>query len=377
MKRRPNPIAPILAAGLLLAALPAAAQRGRGVAGAVYVATNAAGNAILAFDRLASGRLDPTPQVYPTGGAGTGTGLGNQGGVILSANERHLFAINAGSDEISVFRVDAHGLTWLSNTPSGGQRPISLTQHGRLLYVLSAGGAVGGQDSIAGFFIGSDGALDPIPGSVQPLSAANTDPAQIGFTPDGGVLVVTEKATNTITTFVVGAGGAAGAPHPQPSVGQTPFGFAFGKRGQLLVSEAFGGAVEASAVTVYFVADDGTLEVLDPSAPTTETAACWLAISNDGRFAYTTNTGSGTLSGFTVGFDGTLTLLDGDGVTGDTGAGTAPIDMDFSTDGRSLYTLNAGTGSLAVFRFAGGSGELSALQQVAGLPDGANGLAAR
>jgi len=368
-------LVPTLAAAALLAALPVTAQNGNAVAGAVYVATNAADNAVLAFDRMANGRLDPSPQYFPTDGAGTGGGLGNQGGVVLSGDERHLFVVNAASDEITVFEIEPGGLRWLGNTPSGGQRPVSLTQHDRLLYVLNAGGAVGGADSIAGFRIGTDGSLAPIAGSVQPLSAASTAPAQIGFTPDGGVLVVAEKATNTLTTYVVDADGVAGPPFPQPSEGETPFGFDFGRRGVLLVSEAFGGASDASTVSSYRIADDGTLATIDPTVATTETAACWLVVSNDGRFAYTTNAGSASVSGFAIDLDGHLSLLDADGVTGSTGGG--PIDMEFSTDGRSLYTLNSGSDSLTVFRLPGGKGALIGTQEVSGLPDGSNGLAAR
>jgi len=368
-----RPLLSLLALVFLLA-LPAAGSPPRGVAGAVYVATNGADNAVLAFDRFADGRLDPSPQIFPTDGSGTAAGLGNQGGLVLNDDESLLFVVNAASDEITVFAIEDEGLAWLGNTPSGGQRPISLTQNGPWLYVLNAGGAVGGVDSIAGFEIGDDGSLTAIPDSIQPLSAASTGPAQIGFSADGGVLVVSEKATNLLTTFVVEDGVASG-PFPQASAGTTPFGFAFGKRGQLLVSEAFGGAADASAVSSYQLGSDGLLVAIDPSVPTTETAACWLAISNDGRFAYTTNTGSSSTTGFSISFDGELELLDAGGVSGTTGAG--PIDMDFSTDGRNLYTLNAGGDSLSVLRRVGGQGALAGVQTVAGLPDGANGLAAR
>lgn len=371
---RPTTRSLLLALALLpVAAMPALAAKGE--PGAVYVATNdAAGNAVMAFDRHANGRLDPTPELFPTGGLGTGAGLGNQGGVVLSNDQRFLFVVNAGSDDVSVFRVRPDGLQLLGVTPSGGQRPISIAQRGRLLYVLNAGGAVGGQDSIAGFRI-HRGDLEPIPGSTQPLSAASTGPAQIGFASNRPVLIVTEKATDTLTTFVIDPDGAAGPPLPQPSIGMTPFGFAIDRQDRVFVSEAFGGAPEASTVTSYRIDGDGLLEVLAPSVPTTETAACWVALSKNGRFAYTTNTGSASVSGFAIAADGDLTLLDPDGVTGMTAAG--PIDMDFSVDGRHLYTLNAGDGSLSVFRLKGGRGALKPKQTVSGLPAGANGLAAR
>jgi 6-phosphogluconolactonase (cycloisomerase 2 family) len=364
----------VLAVALLAASAPVLAANGS--PGAVYVATNAAdGNAVMAFARRANGRLDDEPQLFPTGGLGTGTGLGNQGGVVLSSNRRLLFVVNAGSDDVSVFRVRPQGLRLLSVTPSGGERPVSVTQHRRLLYVLNAGGAVGGEDAIAGFRIQPRGQLEFLDGSVQPLSGTSTGPAQVGFSPTGAALIVTEKATHMVTTFLVDDDGVAGPPLPQASIGQTPFGFGVARRDLVLVSEAFGGASGASTVTAYRIDGDGLLEVVAPSVPTTETAACWVAVSKDGRFAYTTNTGSGTVSGFAIDWDGGLTLLDADGVTGMAGAG--PIDMDFSEDGRFLYTLDAGDDSITAFRHRTGSGALKPRQTLAGLPDAANGLAAR
>lgn len=335
----------ILCTGWSLVAAPLAAHE----RGAVYVATNdTAENEVLVFARSQDGRLDCDPRAFSTGGQGTGSGLGNQGGVVLS-NEGHLLlVVNAGSDSISVFEVDSCSLELLSVTPSGGRRPVSVTQHKNLVYVLNAGGAVGASDAIAGFRLSRHGDLDPIAGSIQPLSGANTGPAQIGFDSHGEVLVVTEKATNTLTTYRVDRHGRAGAPNPQPSAGVTPFGFAFGRHDQLFVSEAFGGAAGASTVSSYSVCEDGMLEVLDPVVPTTESAACWVVASKDGRFIYTTNTGSNSISGYEVERDGDLRLLDSDGRTAETGAG--PIDMDFSSDGRNLYTLNGGDGSLSVFR---------------------------
>jgi 6-phosphogluconolactonase len=370
----------LLALSLLPVTLVGLASKARsqehGV-GAVYVATNAAGgNAVLGFARSADGRLDPTPTSHATGGEGTGTGLGNQGGLVLSRDGGLLLVVNAGSDEISVFRRASDGDLELRDVvTSGGTRPISVTLHGHLLYVLNAGGMSGAIDQITGFSVEQDGELVPVPGSTRALSAATVDPAQIGFAPDGRTLVVSEKGTNILTTFSVDASGVAGMPMPQPSAGMTPFGFAFGKRGQLLVSEAFGGAMDASALSAYVLGGDGTLDVIEPSAPTTETAACWVAVSRGGRFAYTTNTGSGSISGFAVAPDGTLELLDSDGATASTGG--APIDLDFFDDGRFLYALDSGTDSLSVFGLSHATGALTFLQEVGGLPDGSNGLGAR
>ncbi len=241
--------------------------------------------------------------------------------------------------------------------------------HGDLLYVLNGGGNGG----IAGFRIGRDGTPSAIPGSIRSLGSAAAGPAQIAFTPDGRVLVVTEKATNTITTYVVGADGVAGQPVTQPSAGQTPFGFNFNRRGDLVVSEAAGGAVGASSASSYRVERDGTLQLVSGAVATTQTAACWIAISPNGSYAFTTNTGSGSVSRLAIGPGATLEL--DDAAAGVTGDGSRPQDAAFTPGGRFLYVRNDG-GSVGAFR-VGSGGELTHIGDFGPLPVGANGLVAR
>jgi 6-phosphogluconolactonase (cycloisomerase 2 family) len=348
------------------------ALRGAGGPGALYTLTNAVGgNAVLAFDRSADGTL-AAPTAYATGGTGTGGGLGNQGAVILSRDGRWLAAVDAGSNEVTLFRVHPRGLSLASRAPSGGVRPISVTLRGNLLYVLNNGSPA----NITGFRVSPSGELAPLAGSTRPLSEPAPNASQVEFSPDGSRLVVTEKATNRLLTYPVGGDGIAGAPSMRASVGQTPFGFGFTQQGLLLVSEAFGGAPDASAVSSYRPAGGLAYEVASASVGTTETAACWIVVSQNGRFAYTTNTGSGTISGYAIAGDGSLTLLDADGRTGVTGAGSGPIDAGISGGGRFLYSLNGANGTISGFA-VGGDGSLSPLATVPGLPAGANGLAVR
>jgi len=367
----------VIASGLLMAfLLPLSAIAGGGPIGAVYTMSNAAeGNSVLAFDRDLVGKLTPAGE-FDTGGLGTGAGLGNQGGVIIDPANRWLFVVNAGSDDISVFAIDEDGLTLVDREPSGGENPISLTYSGNLLYALNAGGAAGGTDEITGFTVGADGTLTPIPGSTQLLSAANTGPAQVSFNTDGDVLVVTEKATSLIDTFTVGSDGVAVPANTFASSGMTPFGFAIGKRDQVFVSEAVGGATDQSSVSSYQLGKDGSLAVISPSVGTTETAACWAIVSHDGRFTYTTNAGSGSISGYRIGFDGSLALLDANGRTGNTGKDSGPLDMAFSNDGRNLYTLNGQSDTIGVFKVKD-KGGLAILNSHIGVPASANGLAVR
>jgi 6-phosphogluconolactonase len=349
---------------------------GRGVEGAVYTMTNApGGNAVLMFHRSSKGLLTPAGS-FPTGGSGTGSGLGNQGALALSEGNRWLFVVNPGSGDISVFRVRPDGLTLVDRHPSGGVLPVSVIVDRRILYVLNADGNIGGRDNISGFIVGHDGSLSPLPGSSRPLSSPSTGPAQVSFTPDGQFLVITEKATNLIDIYRIRQNGLASDVTPNLSEGPTPFGFAFGKRDLLFVSEAAGGASEAGSMSSYEINRDGTLQVVNSAVPTTETAACWVVVTNDGRYAYTTNAGSGSISGYRIAFDGTITLLDLDGRTGVTGDGSGPIDMAISDNGRYLYTLNGGNGTIAAFRI-GSDGSLDPLPGASGIPATANGLAAR
>jgi len=334
--------------------------------GALYTMTNdASGNAVIMFHRTAHGLLVPGG-TFSTGGLGSGSGLGNQGALILSEGGRLLFVVNPGSDEISVFRVQSNGLILVDLVSSGGEIPVSVTVDRDLLYVLNAG-----SEEITGFVVGSDGKLSPLANSTRPLSSVDTNPAQISFSPNGRFLVVTEKDTDTIDTWRVGRDGLAldFLPNTIASAGTTPFGFAFGKRDQLFVSEATTGSISS-----YLLEDNGNLQVLSPAVLTTETAACWVVVTNDGRFAYTTNAASGTVSGYRIAFDGTITLLDVDGVTGNTGNGD--IDMALSNNGRFLFTLNSGDDTISAFRVHA-DGSLSPLPGASGLPTGANGLAAR
>ncbi len=367
-----------LFAGLTLTLLPGSllADDNSWDAGAVYTMDNSTNdNHVLAYRRAANGSLMPAG-IFDTGGLGSGGGLGNQNAVVLSRNGDWLFACNAGSDEISVFAVTPSGLVLADKESSGGRHPVSLALHHNLLYVLNAGGAVGDNDNVTGFIF-AFGKLLQGPNSTRALSADSTGPAQVSFTGDGNTLIVTEKATSVIDTFTVDDNGLLDEHKTFASPVPTPFGFAVGQANRIFVSEANGGAADGSSVSSYEVSDDGDLAGISIGVPTTESAACWVVLTGNQRFAYTSNTGSGTISGFEVGRDGKLQLLNADGVTGTTGgAGSKPIDMAVSRDSLYLYSLNSGTHTMSAFR-VNANGSLQTLPGLSGLPASANGLAAR
>jgi 6-phosphogluconolactonase (cycloisomerase 2 family) len=334
--------------------------------GAVYVLSNqTSGNEVLVFDRSADGSLG-APEGFATGGTGTGGGLGSQGAVVLDDAGRHLYAVNAGSSTITSFRVVGDGLERVDVIASGGTLPTSLTVHGDLLYVLNAGGAGG----ITGFTV-EDGDLEPLAGSSRALSGGATAPAQVSFTPDGRQLVVAERATQRLDLFDVGADGYADGPTAVDSAGVTPFGFGFDNKDHLIVSEAFGGAADSSAVSSYRLTGGG-LDVVSPSVPTTETAACWIAVTQNGKYAYAGNAGTASVTGYRVAPDGSLAILDADGKTASAAAGVT--DLATSRDSRHLYG-RLGNGTVGAWHIAA-DGSLEDLGPVPGLPAGAAGIAA-
>lgn len=363
----------LLVPGLLLAAygLMGHVQReneDHGGAGAVYTMTNdGAGNSVVMFRRFGDGSLARAGE-FRTGGLGSGGGLGNQGSLALSDSERWLFAVNAGSSELSVFAVRNDGLELTDKHHSGGVQPISVTSHGDVVYVLNEASG-----SISGFRVSARGKLSPIPGSMRPLGIAGADPAQIGFHPSGRVLLVTVKNTNQILTFRVDHNGMASPAQVHPSAGMTPFGFEFGKRGQVVISEAAGGVANASSASSYEVMLDGRLRRISAAVPAGGTAACWVTVTRDGRFAFTSNSPSDSISTFRIGFDGSLRLAG----TMAAGAGTRPLDSALSNNSRYLYVLNSGNGTLSGFRVEEDGGLVKLQLAPHSLPGSANGLAAR
>jgi len=339
--------------------------------GAVYVLSNlASGNQVLVYNRSTDGSLSSGGN-YPTAGNGTGAGLGSQGSVILHEKDgnSYLLAVNAGSNDITVFRVNGQSLTWVDKVASHGTLPISITAHEDISYVLNAGGS----GNISGFHINPDGHLTYLENSTKPLSSGDAGPAQIQFNNAGTQLVVTEKNTNRISTYSMFGNGLTSEVITHSSVGTTPFGFGFDNHDQLIVTDAFGGAAGQSAVTSYNLSGTGNLSLIDGPEGTHQTSACWLAITNNGKYCYATNTSSASITGYSI-HDGGLTLLNADGVTGATG--NTPIDIALSNNSKFIYNLNSMSHSITLFKVKE-DGSLDALGTVNGLPVGAVGIAAK
>jgi 6-phosphogluconolactonase len=324
---------------------------------AVYLQTNDADqNEVVAFRREADGTLSPLGS-YATGGRGTGKPhLASQSSIVVSGDR--LLVVNAGSDDVSLFAIAPDGLALLDRVASGGSMPTSVAVHRSNVFVLNAGG----DSNVTGFTLGdtelkSSGDTRALPGA---------DPAQIGFTPDGWSLIVTDRATDALLELPV----AGGEPVRHPSSGATPYGFDFTRNGTLVVTEAFGGTVGAAATSSYAAG----LEPVSKSVANTRSEVCWAAVTKDGRYAFVTNFGDGSISSYAIGADGSLELVDA--VAGSTVLGEKGVrDEALSADGRFLYTLDAD--ARKVFAFAvRDDGRLDPVGDFDGLPATAAGLAA-
>jgi 6-phosphogluconolactonase (cycloisomerase 2 family) len=267
---------------------------------------------------------------------------------------------------VSVFAVDHDSLHLLDTINSHGTRPISIAVHGNLVYVLNAGGT----PNIAGFTLDPKNRLVFLAGSELGLAGGTAaNPAQISFSVDGDVLMVTEKGTQSIDTYTLTNDGYASGPISNPSSGSTPFGFEFTHRNVAVVSEA-----GPNALSSYRTNDNGQLELITASLPNGQQAVCWVVVTNDGRYAYSANAGTGTISSYAVSPEGILTLLDP--VAASTGPGSAPTDAALSPDNRFLYIRDGGQNAVHGFRVEA-DGSLTPIGTAGGVPAGSQGLATR
>ena len=348
--------------------------------GAVYTMTNqVAGNQLAVFARDGQGLLE-FPFFYPTGGMGTGGGLGEQGAIAIDKDGDTLYLVNAGSDTISVFDLSGKQPNLIQVIPSGGMFPNSITVSNKLLYVLNAGGSVGGVDAITGFKVAGSGKLTPLANSTRGLSAESVLPAEVRFSPDNQWLVVTERNGNNIDVFKVRDDGTTSSPTFTPSPVTDTFGFVFDSKGFLVVTQANNG-VPPGSVSSYQILADGTARAITNTLVTgTQLAPCWDAITSNGKYVYTVNTASASVTGIELdSHTGTLTLLNpvGGGLAGLLPPGSGPTDIAVLGND-VLYVNVGGTGQLAAFSIRkDGSLEELFLSPAGVLPRHANGLAVR
>jgi len=347
--------------------------------GAAFTMTNDADdNQIVVFSRGDDGLLTKVDTVS-TGGKGSGGGvdpLGSQGSLVLADGDGHhrghhggdghgselLLAVNAGSNDVSVFRIGGNGIKLADRIGSGGSFPVSVTVSDTMVYVLNNGAPA----NITGFRLDGRGHMHAVPHATRLLGDGAY--GQVAFGPRGKTLVITDKANSRLLVYTMGHHGMpSDTPVITPSSGAVPFGVAFDRRGHLLVVEA-----GANAVSSYNIAHDGSLQVISASVPNGQAATCWIVVNRRGDII-TTNPGTNSLSAFhVVAGTGQVTLLNGTA-----GSGNAPLDIDLTEGGHYAYAVDPGNGGVDMYRVED-DGSLTGLGTVdAGLMQFAQGMAVR
>lgn len=334
-------------------------------AGTVYVETNTAPvNYVIAFDRAHDGTLS-NPVRYATLGAGNPAGnpplgiphLDSSGSIALSDNGRFLFAVNAGDNTLTSFRVTGQGLELADIIPTFGTRPVSVTSYKHLVYVLNS---VPTDASISGYQVDGDGGLTPIPGSHQPTTQPNGGlPAQVQFDESGNFVVVSERlagAHGVLDTYAIRRDGAAGPPVGHPSSDDGPYAIAFTNRDLMIVAnehfpDVFTGGPILSSVSSYaFGSNSGSVNAVDTKLANAG-GACWEVITNDNKFVFVTSPFTQNVSSF--GIDkktGKLIPVNGTSIVATTSG--AALDEALSGDSKYLYVLDsAGFATSAIDEF--------------------------
>jgi 6-phosphogluconolactonase (cycloisomerase 2 family) len=323
---------------------------------------NPAGNEIAVYERSHDGTLARVETVKTGGLGGRLEGavvdpLASQGSLLYDPDHAMLFAVNAGSNSVSVFTLRGNHLRLRQVLRSGGAFPVSLARSGKLVYVLNAADAA----SIKGFAL-HDSRLDPIARSSRslgltpvtgPAQFVNT-PGQVAFSPDGRHLLVTTKANgSSIDVFAVRPDGRPSATFvANPSRTPVPFGIAFDRHHRLVVAEA-----ATSALSTYRLNANSTVTPI-ASVTNGQAALCWVV---DARgFAFGANAGSATVTSYRPDGSGGFTVASETSVDG------GPIDMATSPSGRFLYVEAGGAGAIDALRI-NDDGSLTSIGRVTGL----------
>jgi 6-phosphogluconolactonase len=322
------------------------------------------------------------PPPFPPGLPGPNP-LDSQDALVITDGGRFLIAANAGSNDVSVLAVTPDGLELMDKEPSGGIFPVSIAHYHDLLYVINNGGRnfqtiVGGTPTLKGFHLDDAGKLHEIPGSTSVIGPDMAHPGDAVFSPNGKVLFVSEQTTNTIELFHVDRDGSL---HDQTSVRastDTPFGMAFGHHNLLAVTAVNGlpvGVIDGATISSYRLTEASTLEAISVSVPTKQSAACWIRFTPDGSHVYIANPGSGSITSFLVSPHGELTLLSP--VAADVGGHfSGPLDLDITPNGKFLYVIASFIGTIQGYRIEH-DGSLTHIASFGGLPFTIQGIVVR
>lgn len=376
----------IIVVGLTFATISHAAGFSRLVGNVYVMDNNPDGNRIVFYGRFSNGRLSNFGSVG-TGGLGAGDNapadpLGGQESIVLSESGRFLYSVNAGSDDISVFFLTRTGRPVLiQRVSSNGDFPVSLTINEGLLYVLNSGS----DGSIAGYDVARNGRLTPIEGSVRSLGTGqvgppiggerNIAPGDIAFDTINRRLVIpfgggTELGEGRVLSFTIDDNNLPSETFIETvAQGRLPFSVDFTSNGVALIADALGpvagdpasGSIGGGLSSFDFT-DGANLIPIDTIA-NGQIETCWVRVSNDGNFVFTSSTGAGAISSYSISRNGQISLLDPIAA----GGIVSPIDFDLTDDDRFLY-VTTGAGGVRGFAVNSRTGALSDIGLFSGLP---------
>lgn len=312
------------------------------LSGYLYTQTNATGNnQIMIYSHNWAGALTYVGAVS-TGGSGNGKSLSSQGALAIDRQQNRLFAVNAGSNSVSMFSIDPSNgnLTLLDNELLQTVTPVSVTVSGNYVYVVNEG-----SNNIRGLEVRGGNSLVLIPNSSKVLSSSDAGPAQISFSPNGNWLHVSEKNKNFIRTFQVDAGGNAQLGTNTSSIGKTPFGFCYGRSNTLVVTHAEANAAGQSVGASYLGNNSNTLSVVNGSLASSQSGSGCVAGTIFGRYAFVTNSISNNISSYYIAPSGNLVLVNGNAAS----TGNAPTDICLSNSNLFVYAINSGDGTISAY----------------------------
>ena len=364
--------------------------------GHLYMQTNEVENGIIHYHRSANGALAEVERVA-TGGAGSGelspiyhikrpNDFEGAGSVILTPDRRFLFTTNAGDNSVSSFAVDKEGRVTLldvkptGNPTNGGAKSLAYAPSSRTLFVLHTVGP----DHLRLMSVDEKGKLTARPEqySVNTKDWPNRGPTMVVLSPDGKFLVVATAfdelpsrknpdgslilwiprpdgtlhviVSNApdpdgIVVFPVGKDGGLGEPSFYDARGAVPFYIAFlhNRPDTFLIGFGVADGLAMGRIDAEGKINVGPIVKIDTSAGL-PSEVCWLAVSPDDRFVFTTNFGYSTMSSFRIDGNGLSIAKDpaspkvkGDGTFRaiDGVVSSGPSDSWLTPDGAYLYQI--------------------------------------
>jgi len=293
------------------------------------------------------GQLSNAGQITTNGTGSGSSGLQSQNGIIVFQN--YIFAVNAGSNSVSMFQIqptDPTVVVILSTVDSGGDWPLSLTAYGNTLCVINGGA----RNGIRCFTITSSGLVFQVDLrlnlTLTTPPANHMGPAQISFTNNGDALVVSVKGLNPPVWVFPYYKGVISKGFSTPAHGAVSFGFTFDTDDTVILTDASpynngSGLILINPSTASFLSN----YYLIPG----QNAACWVVRSSQTSNFYVANAATSTVSEISRSSGNSLTLVN-NYYLGNT---SHPTDMTIATVGGQDWLFVVVGSSITTLKLVG------------------------